>query len=228
MTGATVRSDLGGRDVTAALAAALRSEGHVFSTSSELELLRAVKEAACYVARSPAAEEAALRAERAGGGHSSSAPSSSSSSTASLSRPAAGGASYVLPDGTRLSLGAAAFRASEVLFQPSLAGLETLGAAEAAALAVARSDLDLRRELLAGVVLAGGGTAMRGFGERLLAELRRALPPDAHVKIWAPAERKVLAWVGGSILASLSTFRGMCVRREAWDEAGPAALARMG
>lgn len=137
------------------------------------------------------------------------------------------GASYVLPDGTRLSLGAAAFRASEVLFQPGLAGLETPGVAEAAALAVARSDMDLRRALLAGVVLAGGATATRGFGERLLAEMRRALPPDAHVKIAAPAERKVIAWVGGSILASLSTFRAMCVRREAWEEAGPAALARM-
>jgi centractin len=134
----------------------------------------------------------------------------------------------LLPDGTRLHVGAAAFRACEVLFQPSLAGVEAPGAAEAVAQATAAADLPLRGTLLSNIVLAGGASATRGFGERLLAELRRSQPPGAHVKIWAPAERKVLTWVGGSVLASLSTFTAMCVSREAWEEEGaPRALARM-
>jgi centractin len=235
-----VRSDVGGRDVTAQLQSQLRRAGHAFHTSAEVEMLRGLKEAACYVARNPLAEEAAYRKEgvlgllrapipsagpsTAGsvgaGGVPSTAASSSSSSSSSSSE-------FVLPDGSRLALGPERFRAAEVLFQPRLLGLECSGAHEAVAVAVSKSDLELRRSLLQNVVLAGGATATRGFGERLLTELRRSLPPDANVKIWAPAERKVLAWVGGSILASLGTFRGMCVSKEAWEEAGPAALARM-
>lgn len=94
-------------------------------------------------------------------------------------------------------------------------------------MAVSKADLELRPALLGGVLLAGGATATPGFGERLLVELKRSLPADAKVRITAPKERKVLPWVGGSILASLGTFRGMCVRREAWEESGAAALARM-
>jgi len=200
-------------------------------------MLRGLKEAACYVARNPLAEEAAYRKEGvlgllraplpAAGPSAGSAGAGGVPSTAPASSSSGSGSEFVLPDGSRLALGPERFRASEVLFQPRLLGLEYSGAHEAVAVAVSKSDLDLRRSLLQNVVLAGGATATRGFGERLLTELRRSLPPDAKVKIWAPAERKVLAWVGGSILASLGTFRGMCVSKEAWEEAGPAALARM-
>jgi centractin len=241
LSNAGVRSDVGGRDVTAQLQSQLRRSGHAFHTSAEVELLRGLKEAACYVARNPLAEEAAYRKEgvlgllraplpaagtSAGSAGAGGVPSTSAAATVSASS-SGSGSEFVLPDGSRLVLGPERFRAAEVLFQPRLLGLEYSGAHEAVAVAVSKSDLELRRSLLQNVVLAGGATATRGFGERLLTELRRSLPPDAKVKIWAPAERKVLAWVGGSILASLGTFRGMCVSKEAWEEAGPAALARM-
>ena len=55
--------DYGGRDVTRHLTGLLRRSGAAsLGTSSELGLLaREVKEGACYVALSPAAEEAAVR-----------------------------------------------------------------------------------------------------------------------------------------------------------------------
>jgi centractin len=244
---AVVRSDIGGRDVTAALQAHLRRGGHAFHTSAEAELLRGLKEAACYVARNPLAEEAALakaaeaaamtaaapRPAASGGAGAAGAgdPAAVAAGGAAALAPAGAGAgagagveAYTLPDGSRLVLGGERFRAAEVLFQPRLAGLEAPGVHEAAAMAASRADLELRAPLLAGVVLTGGATATRGFGERLLVELKRSLPPDARVRITAPGERKVLPWVGGSILASLGTFRGMCVRREAWEESGAAAL----
>jgi actin-related protein len=58
--------------------------------------------------------------------------------------------------------------------------------------------------------------------------VRRAAPPEARVSVWAPADRRVLTWVGGSILASLSTFRGMWVTKDMWEEEGPEALHRRG
>jgi centractin len=46
-----------------------------------------------------------------------------------------------------------------------------------------------------------------GFGDRLLNEVRDQAPPNMRIKIYAPPERKFSTWVGGSILASLSTFK---------------------
>ena len=194
---AAVRADVGGGDVTDALAALLRRAGVALATSAERETVRAIKEACGAVAASAAAADAA---------------------------PPGGGEEFRLPDGSRLALAGEATRASEVLFRPALAGLEAPGAADVVALALAKADLDLRRPLLGAVVLAGGATAARGFAARLLGDVRAAAPPDAAVRVWAPADRKLLAWVGGSILASLATFRAMWVTRADFEEEGPRAL----
>lgn len=46
-----------------------------------------------------------------------------------------------------------------------------------------------------------------GFGNRLLNEVKRSAVEDMPIKILAPPERKYSTWIGGSILAGLSTFR---------------------
>ena len=46
-----------------------------------------------------------------------------------------------------------------------------------------------------------------GFGDRLLSEVRRLAVKDMKIRIFAPPERKYSTWIGGSILAGLSTFR---------------------
>jgi len=70
-----------------------------------------------------------------------------------------------------------------------------------------RADLDLRKSLYSNVVLSGGSTLCRGFGERLLSEVKKLALKDIKIKIYAPPERKYSTWIGGSILASLSTFK---------------------
>merc|ERR1739845_269866 len=41
------------------------------------------------------------------------------------------------------------------------------------------------------------------------------------IKIIAPPERKYSVWIGGSILASLSTFQQMWISKQEYDESGP-------
>merc|ERR1711872_110889 len=41
------------------------------------------------------------------------------------------------------------------------------------------------------------------------------------IKIIAPPERKYSVWIGGSILASLSTFQQMWISKQEYDECGP-------
>jgi hypothetical protein len=73
--------------------------------------------------------------------------------------------------------------------------------------AINRTDLDLRKSLFGNIVLSGGSTLTKGFGDRLLHEVQRLAVKDMRIKIFAPPERKYSTWIGGSILAGLSTFR---------------------
>lgn len=193
-----MRVDVAGRDVTRYLRLLLRKEGVNLRTSAELEVVRAVKERACYLSPNPLKEEA-LDGERA---------------------------HYALPDGTQLEIGPARFRAPEVLFRPDLIGEECEGLHEVLMFAIQKSDMDLRKVLYQNIVLSGGSTLFRGFGDRLLAEIRRLAPKDMKIRISAPQERLYSTWIGGSILASLDTFRKMWVSKREYDEEGHRAVHR--
>ncbi len=73
--------------------------------------------------------------------------------------------------------------------------------------AIQRTDMDLRKALYGNIVLSGGSTLTKGFGNRLLHEVQRLAVKDMRIKILAPPERIYTTWTGGSILAGLSTFK---------------------
>ncbi len=73
--------------------------------------------------------------------------------------------------------------------------------------AIHRTDMDLRKALYGNIVLSGGSTLTKGFGNRLLHEVQRLAVKDMRIKILAPPERIYTTWTGGSILAGLSTFK---------------------
>ena len=47
-----------------------------------------------------------------------------------------------------------------------------------------------------------------------------------QIKVVAPPERKYSVWIGGSILASLSTFQQMWISKAEYDESGPSIVHR--
>jgi actin, other eukaryote len=63
-----------------------------------------------------------------------------------------------------------------------------------------------------------------GISERMSREVTALSPASIKVKIVAPPERKYSVWIGGSILASLSTFQGEWIFREEYDETGPSIV----
>ena len=67
--------------------------------------------------------------------------------------------------------------------------------------------MDIRREMFGNLVLSGGNTMIPGLADRLAKELSSLAPPGVRVRVVAPPERKYSVWIGGSILASLSTFQ---------------------
>mmetsp|Transcript_65875 Transcript_65875/g.91594 ORF Transcript_65875/g.91594 Transcript_65875/m.91594 type:complete len:387 (+) Transcript_65875:45-1205(+) len=195
------RSDVAGRDITRYLQLLLRKEGHVFRSSSEFEIVREMKESACYF---PEDEK-----------------------KAELHEPDREEPMYTLPDGKTISLGPARFRAPEALFNPALIGEESLGIHEVLTNAIARSDMDLRRNLWQGIVLSGGSTMFKGFCKRLLKETRKIAPPDMKIRITAPTDRQFTTFTGGSILATLSSYKSFWVTKGEYEEKGPEALRKL-
>ncbi|EMP26854.1 Actin, cytoplasmic type 5 [Chelonia mydas] len=87
-------------------------------------------------------------------------------------------------------------------------------------------DIDIRKDLYANTVLSGGSTMYGGIADRMQKEIAALAPGTMKIKIIAPVERKFSVWIGGSILASLSTFQQMWISKQEYDEAGPSIVHR--
>ncbi|CAA6673442.1 unnamed protein product [Spirodela intermedia] len=134
--------------------------------------------------------------------------------------------SYELPDGQIITIGAERFRCPEVLFQPSMIGMEAAGIHETTYNSIMKCDVDIRKDLYGNIVLSGGSTMFPGIADRMSKEITALAPSSMKIKVVAPPERKYSVWIGGSILASLSTFQQMWISKAEYDESGPAIVHR--
>merc|ERR1712205_90562 len=125
---------------------------------------------------------------------------------------------YELPDGNIITVGSERFRCPEVLFQPSFVGKEDAGIHDITFQSIMKCDVGIRKDLWSNVALSGGTTMFVGIGERMAKELTALAPPTMRIKVVAPPERKYSVWIGGSILASLTTFQQMWISKEEYDE----------
>lgn len=80
-------------------------------------------------------------------------------------------------------IGQARFRAPEVLFKPDLIGEESEGIHEVLMYSIQKSDMDLRKMLYQNIVLSGGSTLFKGFGDRLLQELKKNVAKDMKIRV---------------------------------------------
>jgi len=196
------RINLAGRDLTEYLAKILTERGYSFTTSAEKEIVRDIKEKLAFTALDY--DEEIKSAEQ----------------SSDLEK------NYELPDGNVITVGAERFRVAEVLFQPSMIGMESEGLHKLTFDSIMKCDIDIRKDLYANIVMSGGTTMIDKVDERVKAEVTKLAPPAMDIKVIAPPERKYSVWIGGSILSSLATFEEQWITKEEYDESGPSIVHR--
>ncbi|EKE42189.1 actin, putative [Entamoeba nuttalli P19] len=163
----------------------LRACGYIYTTSAQMELVRAIKESVCYVALDYDAE---MKKKAKDVMKEFQVPGNENTSKFFQER----------------------FQCPEALFQPEKVGIDAEGVPSMLFSTIKKCPLTSRRPLLNHIILSGGSTLFPGLPERLEKELKQLCTENKmnprDVKISALQNRKYLAWTGAALLAGMSTL----------------------
>jgi centractin len=202
-----IRNNYGGKDVTEYFLTLLQRQGYSFSTTSEFEIVKKMKEDICFTSISGNINN----------------PINIMSGNMELSsnkNKSESSGIYNLPDGNAIKIGDERSLAPEILFNPSIIGSENLSFQEMIITSINKVDIDLRKNLYNNVLISGGNTLFKGIQEKFHSEIKNLAPKNMKVKLHTPGNRLLSCWSGGNVISILEIFKKMWVSREEWVEKG--------
>lgn len=184
------RINLAGNDITEHLKRLLELKGTRFTTTTETDIIKKIKEkySYCYTNENRKDIE------------------------------------YILPDKKKIVLGNELYECNEILFNPLLIGKDIDGIDTILYKSIMHTDIDIRRTMFSNIILSGGTTMMNNFNNRLYDELKKKTA--LNIDIIIPENRIYSAWIGGSLLCSLSTFDSSWISKTEYEECGKSIIYR--
>ncbi|KAJ5070276.1 actin-7-related [Anaeramoeba ignava] len=198
----TKKMDIGGRDLTEYLMRLLNERGHSFVSISDRKIASDIKEKLCYIAYDFEEEMKNANEKK------------------SIEK------KYESMNGDFFTIGNERLKCPEMLFNPSLNGIEEKGIHEIIYESISKCDVDIRRFLYGNIILSGGSSQFPGFADRLRKEIQYLAPLTMSLKVTAPPERSISTWIGGSIITTLSNFGNMFILKEEYEEFGIRIIGR--
>ena len=183
--------DMGGRHLDAFLNRILEEKGYEFTTPLELELISEIKEKLCL-----------LRIDN-------------------KFKPKEGEFKmHPLPDDSVVRLSTERYNIPEAIFDPKRIGLEQDGLHEIVFKSILKSSTDIRKDIFANIVLAGGNTLFENFQARMKSEIQELAPVKTELAVIGTKERQYSSWIGGSVIGNMDTFQYLCITRKDYEEQG--------
>lgn len=130
----------------------------------------------------------------------------------------------MLPDGQTIELGNEMWMCTEALFDFQRLGLPNGSLLDMVYDCIMTCSMDTRRDLYSNIVFTGGNTFFQGMETRAQNEMALRAPASIPIRTVFYPERKFSPWIGGSILATVSTFQPLWGRIEEWN--GEASVVR--
>ena len=132
---------------------------------------------------------------------------------------------WELPDKRKIKIGNERFQSTEILFEPNKYGYNCINFKELFQQTIKSIDSDLRETMLLNIIFNGGTTLFKGFKNRVTKEIEEAGKDYPYKKkIHTYPEAQFMAWIGGSILSSLSNFEKLWITKAEYREEGKASI----
>ncbi|KAJ5075064.1 actin-7-related [Anaeramoeba ignava] len=189
--------DIGGSDLTEYLIQMINQKNYPFTHSLEKQVFQEIKEKICYVDmdfndKMEIPFQSNLENE----------------------------IDFDLGDGNVIKLGNERIKCPEAFFKPLLIGKEEPAIHETVFNSIMKFEPSKQKDFLCHILLTGRSSFFPGIQERFQAELYSLLNPKTPLKVVLNQDFKYTAWVGGSILASLTCNYHMWIRKEEYKESG--------
>ena len=185
---------LGGNDINEYLEDVLSTYHVPLTTRNEKKIVEQIKKEMCYVALNYEEETKKIKENE-----------------------------YVLPNGDKIQLNSSIYTGSEIMFNPSFVGMGEKGIVQRCCDIINKFEgIEEKQELFSYVILSGGNTMMKGFYERFTKDIKEIAPAEMKdsLKVLAMPHRDDHAWIGGSIFASVSSYKKKFITKEEYNEFG--------